>query len=246
VILDPFQARLVAALALALLGGLHCAGMCGGFVLALHGVVAQRREAMRLACAYQAGRLCSYVTAGAAMGLLGAGVYASRVLPLQIAMLVLGATMLLAIAASLWQRPSALNRFGRLGGGLWRLLQPLARGRFPPSTVRAALLTGLAWGWIPCGMVYAALPLALVSGGAAHGAAVMLAFGLGTLPNLAAMQVAAARLRRAAGERQRLDFLRPAAGAALLLFALSDLAHAARMAGWKSVPLAWLASVCHG
>ena len=43
---------------------------------------------------------------------------------------------------------------------------------------------GLLWGWLPCGMVYGVLTAALLSGSAARGAATMLAFGLGTLPNL--------------------------------------------------------------
>jgi uncharacterized protein len=246
VILSAFEARAASAFALALFGGLHCAGMCGGFVVALHGVTPQRRDAIRYALAYHAGRLCSYAAAGAAIGLLGAQAYATRLLPVQIGLLVLGAAMLLAIAASLWQRPAALNRIGHLGSGVWRLLQPLARGRFPPKSPGGALLTGLAWGWIPCGMVYAALPLALVAGGAARGALVMLAFGLGTVPNLTALQVAAARMRRAAGTAPRWAWLRPALGVALLLFAASDLAHAASMAGWQSPSLAWLASICHG
>jgi len=245
-VLDAFEARLVGAFALALLGGLHCAGMCGGFVIALHGVTPQRRDAIGFALAYHAGRLASYATAGALVGLLGAQMYASRVLPVQIGLLVLGAAMLLAIAASLWQRPAALNRLGRLGSGFWRLVQPLAQGRFPPKSLAGALAIGLAWGWIPCGMVYAALPLALVAGGALNGALVMLAFGLGTVPNLTALQVVAARANRAAGAAPRFAWLRPALGAALLLFAASDLAHAAQMAGWRTPSLAWLASVCHG
>ena len=40
------------------------------------------------------------------------------------------------------------------------------------------------WGATPCGLVYGVLPVALLAGSAADGALVMLAFGLGTLPNL--------------------------------------------------------------
>lgn len=245
-ILTALEARAASAFALALLGGMHCAGMCGGFVVALHGAAPQPGRALRYAIAYNAGRVASYTAAGALAGLAGAGLYASRVLPVQVALLVVGAAMLLVIAASMWSRPAALNRFGQLGAGFWRLVQPLARGRFPPSSVRGALAIGLAWGWIPCGMVYAALPLALVSGGPLGGAAVMLAFGLGTLPNLGVLQVAAAKLRKASGQPGRLAWLRPAVGVVLAVFAVSDLAHAARVAGLDSPSLAWLAAVCHG
>ena len=97
-------------------------------------------------------------------------------------------------------------------------------------------------------MVYAALPLALISGGALNGAAVMLVFGLGTLPNMLAMDLGAQALR--AGARGRAwprlrALLRPLAGCALLLFAASDLAHAAHLAGSQSPALALVESICH-
>jgi len=243
--LSDFETRLAAAFLLALLGGVHCAGMCGGFVAALHSSAPAGSSRIRFALAYNAGRILSYCAAGALIGLLGAGLYASDVLPVQVGLLVLAAAVLLAIAFSMLSRPASLRRLEGFGVPVWRLVQPLARRSFPPRTTTGALLTGLAWGWIPCGMVYAALPLALVAGSVARGAAVMLAFGLGTAPNLAALELAASRLQRAAaGERAR-AWLRPAVGVVLILFALSDLAHAARVAGWQSPATAWLASVCH-
>jgi sulfite exporter TauE/SafE len=72
----------------------------------------------------------------------------------------------------------------------------------------------------------------------------MFAFGLGTVPNMLALELTATRMRRAAVQGRR--WLRPAIGVALILFASSDLAHAARVAGWQSPPLGWLSSICHG
>jgi sulfite exporter TauE/SafE len=60
---------------------------------------------------------------------------------------------------------------------------------------------GLLWGWLPCGLVYGALAAAALAGSPARGAAAMLAFGLGTLPNLLAIGIAAARMRALAGSR---------------------------------------------
>jgi hypothetical protein len=54
-----------------------------------------------------------------------------------------------------------------------------------------ALGLGLLWGWLPCGMVYAALAWALAAGNATDGALLMVAFGLGTLPMLFALGTAA-------------------------------------------------------
>jgi sulfite exporter TauE/SafE len=246
VILTAFEVRLASAFALALLGGMHCAGMCGGFVMAMHSAAPARTSGIRFALAYHTGRILSYTLGGGLIGLLGAGLYASQVLPVQIGLLVLAAAVLLAIACSLLNRPAALRRLEPIGGMIWSLIRPLAQRGFPPTTAGGALLTGLAWGWIPCGMVYAALPLALVSGSVGRGAAVMFAFGLGTVPNLAALELTARRVQRAAGAGRARAWIRPAVGVALVLFAVSDLAHAARMAGWQSPTVAWVASLCHG
>ena len=54
----------------------------------------------------------------------------------------------------------------------------------PVSTPARAFTLGLVWGWIPCGLVYSVLVWAVSAGGALEGAALMLSFGIGTLPNL--------------------------------------------------------------
>jgi sulfite exporter TauE/SafE len=43
---------------------------------------------------------------------------------------------------------------------------------------------GMVWGLVPCGLVYSVLPLAFLSGDPFSGGLLMLAFGLGTMPNL--------------------------------------------------------------
>jgi uncharacterized protein len=239
--MTAFETRLLSAFLLALLGGLHCAGMCGGFLTALRTTAPAR--SLRFALAYHTGRIVSYSAAGALIGLVGAGLYRSDVLPIQIGLLLLGAAVLLGIAFSMLSGPAVLRRLEPIGAPVWALLQPLARRTFPPRHAGGALLMGLAWGWIPCAMVYAALPLALVAGSVGKGAAVMFAFGLGTMPNMAALELAASRIRPALARGRR--WLRPAIGITLILFASSDLAHAARIAGWQSAPVGWLASVCH-
>ena len=54
---------------------------------------------------------------------------------------------------------------------------------------------GVLWGFLPCGLVYSVLATALVTGSAERGAALMLAFGLGTLPNLLLAGLLLKRLR---------------------------------------------------
>lgn len=208
------QIDLISAFVVGLLGGVHCVGMCGGIVGAMSfGLPAERQWPLLLA--YNAGRIASYTLAGALMGALG--FYFSSLLPVQnaqrVLLLVAGLFMILLglYLAGWW---SLLARVERIGGVLWRRIEPLGRGLLPVRSVRQALLLGGLWGWLPCGLVYSALVWTVASGGLWQGGALMLAFGLGTLPNLLLMGVAAARLQRWV----RRPALRAAAGVLVMLF----------------------------
>ncbi|MGE5336795.1 MAG: sulfite exporter TauE/SafE family protein [Gemmatimonadota bacterium] len=245
--IDLVLSQALAAFAMSLLGGLHCAGMCGGFIGALQVNRPRDVSAARLAIGYHAGRITSYMAAGAVVGAIGGSLFATEVLPLQVALMAIGSVMLLVIGATLLGRGAWMKRLEPLGAGLWRLIAPLARRVYPPRSGRQALIAGLAWGWIPCGMVYAALPLALIAGGPVQGAVVMFAFGLGTLPNLAVVDAAVARLGGSGVGTLSASraWLRPLAGAAIVVFGVSGLAHAARVAGADHPAIAALARICH-
>jgi uncharacterized protein len=192
----------------------------------------------------------SYSLAGALAGTLGAALYAADVLPVQAVLLLVGSAMLLAIGASMFGRGAWLKRIEPAGAWLWRFIAPLARRLYPPRTGLHAFAAGMAWGWIPCGMVYAALPLALVAGGPLQGALVMLAFGFGTLPNMLAVDVAVHGISRAGqtGAVRSLAWIRPLAGTAIIVFGISGLAHAARIAGVagsEHPAIAMFARICH-
>jgi len=187
---------LLSAFVVGLLGGVHCVGMCGGIVGALSfGLPSERNLPILLA--YNVGRISSYTLAGALMGALG--FYFSGLLPVQTAqkaLLSLAGLFLILMGLYLAGWWNVLSRVERAGGVLWRRIEPLGRGLLPVRSVRHGLLLGLLWGWLPCGLVYSALVWTVSSGGALEGALLMLAFGLGTLPNLLLMGVAAVQLNR--------------------------------------------------
>lgn len=190
------QVGLLGAFVVGLLGGVHCLGMCGGIVGALSfGAGGAARWPIMLA--YNAGRLSSYTLAGALMG--GVGYFFAALAPVQDAqriLMILAAVFLILMGLYLAGWWNLLLRLERLGGGLWRRVEPLGRGLLPARTVGRAYLLGLLWGWLPCGLVYTALVWTVASGGPLQGAALMLAFGLGTLPNLLLMGAAATQLAR--------------------------------------------------
>jgi len=205
---------LLSAFVVGLLGGVHCVGMCGGIVGALSfGLRAERNLPILLA--YNVGRISSYTLAGALMGALG--FYFSGLLPVQTAQKVLlsfAGLFLILMGLYLAGWWNVLSRVERAGGVLWHRIEPLGRGLLPVRYVRQGLLLGLLWGWLPCGLVYSALVWTVSAGGALDGALLMLAFGLGTLPNLLLMGVAAAQLNRWV----KLPAVRAAAGTLVMVF----------------------------
>lgn len=177
-----------------LLGGTHCVGMCGGIVGALSMGGGAR---WRLHLAYNGGRILSYALAGALAGALGAASLGlAGQATARLVLYVFANLMLIALGLYLLGITGVLAVTEKAGQQLWRRIQPLTRRFLPARTVAQAFPLGLLWGWLPCGLVYSALANALSAGSAWHGAGLMLAFGLGTLPNLLLAGIVLARFNQ--------------------------------------------------
>ncbi|HTQ04713.1 MAG TPA: sulfite exporter TauE/SafE family protein [Polyangiaceae bacterium] len=175
-----------------LLGSVHCAAMCGGFVAAYAtgpGQSPARRAAAHLA--YNAGRLVTYTALGALAGSLGRALdLAGRAAGLAHAAALVTAVLLVVMGGvSLARRPGLLrlgtrpksafaSRFGAL----------LARFRSQPAPIRAGVL-GLSSTLLPCGWLYAFAAFAAATGSARSGAWLMSAFWVGSLPMLVGLGV---------------------------------------------------------
>jgi hypothetical protein len=190
---------LLAMFIVGLLGGGHCAGMCGGIVGALSMQSPAGKPSLAVHLAYNLGRILSYGLAGLFAGAVGYA--AGNLLALQRGLYVFASLMLVALGLYLLGATQTLAVVERAGQSIWLRIQPLTQGFLPVRGVAQALPLGMLWGWLPCGLVYSALSTALASGSAWHGAATMLAFGLGTLPNLLLAGLLLARFRRFAQAR---------------------------------------------
>ena len=216
--------HLLPVLLVGLAGSVHCVGMCGGVVSAFSAqprsvVLVRRRRSsgVERVLAYNAGRIASYSLAGGLAGSVGGGArLLVQVASAQMIMYWLANLMLAALGLYLMDAWRGVLRIEQGGQFLWRRLQPLTARLQPLDSPFKLLALGGVWGFLPCGMVYSVLATAMLSGSAARGAAVMLAFGLGTLPMLLVLGVAGARLR---GALQRVA-VRRIAGAIVLGFAL--------------------------
>lgn len=228
----------IAVFLIGLLGGTHCVGMCGGIVSALSvRLPGQGGRDWPLHLAYNLGRITSYTAAGALLGSIGSmGMLLNDLLPIQMAMYVLANLMLVALGFYLTGFTRSLTWLEALGQRIWARIQPLTRRFLPARTVAQAYPLGLLWGFLPCGLVYSVLATALVSGSSERGAGLMLAFGLGTLPNLLLAGLLLVRLRQFVRQRA----VRLVSGVMVLGFGLFGLANAATLGGrlWQGV-------VCH-
>ncbi|MCS6916149.1 MAG: sulfite exporter TauE/SafE family protein [Chitinophagales bacterium] len=175
---------LTAAALIGLAGSLHCAGMCGPLMLLLGRM--SRGVAMGWTMAlYHAGRLLSYTLLGLLAGGLPAWVgLASHQQWLSIASGLL--LVAVALAGSRWR--------GRKWIAVHRLVNRLSAWALRCSGWQRLIGMGMVNGLLPCGLVYAALAVAAAGGNALTGAAVMLLFGIGTLPVLLAMTLTSGML----------------------------------------------------
>jgi sulfite exporter TauE/SafE len=202
------EALLASAFVAGLAGGAHCAAMCGG----LAGIACGRKSEgtgrgvwWSRALAYNAGRIASYAAAGALAGGFGAAGLALRATPLtHQALLAAMSLSMILFALYLAGFTPFVRAIETAGGTLWRHIQPHSRRFLPADSAPRAFGLGVLWGWLPCGMVYAALIAALATANPLHGGMVMAAFGLGTLPNLLAVGAwlgYVAKLAKARGPR---------------------------------------------
>lgn len=178
-----------------LLGGGHCLGMCGGLVTAFSLQLPSKHSRWPYIALFNLGRVTSYVAVGLLAGGF-AGAMASTQMGLLVRLILGGVSIALLFAMGLYllTRQPLLAALERAGGRVWLWIRPLLQRLLPIRRPLDAALAGLLWGWMPCGMVYTAAVAALASGYALNGGLIMLAFGLGTLPNLLMMGAAANHL----------------------------------------------------
>ena len=212
-----------AALMSGLLGGVHCAAMCGGIAT---GLSSGQRPASAGAQWLQAlqpnlGRVLGYTFAGAIVGGFGHGLVAFVQIPnLALAMRMAVGAMMMVIALRLLYPKGAFNPLARPGRALWQRLQPLQRGLLPADTAFKRIAVGVLWGWLPCGLSATLLTTAWLQASAMHGALTMTAFGLGTLPIMLPLTWSGARI----GQRLQRGGVRIAAGLLVLVAGLVTLA----------------------
>jgi len=172
---------LIASLLVGFLGSMHCVGMCGGLVTSL----SMSRPHIWWAglCSYQAGRIIVYTLLGLIAGMIGVALtQVSWFSNMQQGMAIFAGLLMVIFGLTLagWLADPLVRGMTKITAviGLKKWVYAASSSRMPMSWLMVGLFNGL----LPCGLVYAGLALSLTSGNVALSAAMMFAFGLGTVP----------------------------------------------------------------
>lgn len=168
----------------------------GALTVAIPADAAHKR--WRILFAYNMGRIASYSVMGFLLGAFvslfshwGGGSF----------LRIIAGLLLIAMGLYLANWWRGITKLEIAGNYLWTYLQPLGKRFLPVDNLSKALMLGAVWGWLPCGLVYAALALAITQPSPWLSAGGMLAFGIGTLPAVLIAGVAAQQLTRVLQKR---------------------------------------------
>jgi sulfite exporter TauE/SafE len=219
---------LMTAFFVGLLGSGHCFGMCGGIAAGLGSLPTKQDDTgagnpprPSSAVLFNLGRVASYMLLGfAGAGLLGKAGVILDIPRWAMALRFLTAMMVLAIGLQFLLGWQLLAWLESAGAGIWRRIAPVAAKMSMVPGGGGRLLLGLCWGFLPCGLVYSVLLTASSTGNAISGSLVMLAFGIGTMPSMLGLSLAAPLIAVFLGDRLTRKFI----GVALVLLAVLSLA----------------------
>jgi len=220
---------LTAALLAGLLGSAHCLGMCAGIsgLFAVNSNITTLRNQIPMALTYNAGRVMSYAVLGIIVGTVGS-VIVKTTPGIAGGIRLLSGVVIILVGLKVAFDLRLLNPIERMGGTLWARIAPAAQRLVPVTSIPRALGLGLVWGWLPCGLVYSVLLIAATSATPVNGAAIMITFGVGTMPAMVMTGLGAAKLSQLMRRRgTRL-------GLGLLIVILGLLTIAMPLSGWLS------------
>ncbi len=217
-----FSTSYPVALSMGLLSSLHCVSMCGSVMGALtlslpEEIRNEKKRVLPFVFSYNFGRITSYALIGLIVGFAGQLVTFSldsevghRSVQLLSALFMISAGLYIA---GWFPRFAFVEKTGRL---LWKKLEPWGRRFIPIRNLKHAYLFGLIWGWLPCGLIYAALILAATTADPFRSGVTMLFFGAGTLPALVTTGIMLTYMVKLS----RLTWFRPVTGMVIIGMAL--------------------------
>ncbi len=174
---------LYSALIFGLISSLHCIGMCGPIAMMLP--VDRNNPAKKVIqiMIYHLGRLTAYASLGLVFGILGKGFYMAGI---QQNISIIVGVLMITIAIV----PERLFMKYNFSKPVYKIISKVKSSlgsQFKRKSPDALFTIGLLNGFLPCGMVYAALFGAIAMQDVTLGVSYMLLYGLGTIPMMSAV-----------------------------------------------------------
>ena len=177
--------EILTAFTIGFLGSFHCIGMCGPIAIALPVPKSSNLSFFTGRVLYNIGRVVTYSFLGFLFGLVGGKIALAGAQ--QVVSIILGVVIIIAVLL-----PQRYKNIFVQHKFVQKLAQPLKSNisiLFKKGTLSSLFLIGILNGFLPCGFVYIGLAGSIASGNAISGAAVMMLFGLGTVPAMFAATV---------------------------------------------------------
>ena len=161
----------------------HCLGMCGGFVIAYNTKLTKKTkfQAFIYALSYHLSRVFAYISLGILGGFFGSFFKFSQK---GIGFLHFFIGILLVIFGIALLKRGALLKFIE-NDKIWsKFLAKPTKFAMQSSSYFSFCLLGFLNGLLPCGVVYTALAMAIMSADVVQGGLIMFVFGIFTIPTL--------------------------------------------------------------
>jgi sulfite exporter TauE/SafE len=205
------------AFLIGLLGTPHCLAMCGGISASLSMAIPvgpgfRIRQTLTL-LGYNVGRISSYAIIASLVATVSTSA-ADQWASMGVVLRSIAGLLIIAMGLSMGQWWQGIRHVERVGAPVWKRLSPLTRRFMPVKHPGQALILGMLWGWLPCGLIYSTLGWAALQPTIGSAALTMVFFGLGTLPSMLATGYAAGWIHKLQGK----PIFRKIAGTLLVIF----------------------------
>jgi uncharacterized protein len=174
---------LYSAFIFGLISSLHCIGMCGPIAMMLPVDRSNPAKKVVQIMLYQIGRLSAYATLGLVFGILGRGFFMAGIQQ----QLSIAVGILMIVIAIVPEKVFMKYNFSK---SVYRAISKVKSSlgnQFKRKSPDALFTIGLLNGFLPCGLVYAALFGAIAMQNVTLSVTYMLLYGLGTIPMMSAV-----------------------------------------------------------
>lgn len=174
---------LYSAFIFGLISSLHCIGMCGPIAMMLPVDRSNPAKKVVQIMLYHIGRLSAYTTLGLVFGILGKGFYMAGI---QQSISIMVGIFMITIAVV----PERIFMKYNFSKPVYKVISNVKSSlgnQFKRKSPDALFTIGLLNGFLPCGLVYAALFGAIAMQNVTLSVTYMLLYGLGTIPMMSAV-----------------------------------------------------------